>query len=99
MFAQSVNSQSMYETKESSRGVTAVALLIGLLLGGLFNWFWSDLPFLAMAAMWPLGVAIGLIVVALASHRLRGEAQWGMALAGQGIGVLSIALIFVASVL
>ncbi len=99
MFAQPINNQSLYETKESSRGFTAVALLIGLLLGGLFNWLWSGLPVLAMVAMWPLGVAIGLIVVALASHWLRGEARWGLALAGQGIGVLAIALIFIASLL
>lgn len=97
MFAQPVNNQSLYETKESGRGLTAVAILLGLLLGGLFNWFWSGLPFLAMLAMWPLGVAIGLIVVGLVSHWLRGEAQWGLALAGQAIGVLAIALIFTAS--
>ncbi|MCB8983727.1 MAG: hypothetical protein H6659_07890 [Ardenticatenaceae bacterium] len=99
MFAQPVNNHSLYETKESGRGVTAVAVLMGLLLGALFNWFWAGLPFLAMVAMWPLGVAIGLIVVALASRWLRGEARWELALAGQGIGVLAIALIFIASLL
>jgi len=99
MLAQPVNNQSLFETKESGRGVTAVAILIGLLLGGLFNWFWAGLPFLATVAMWPLGVGIGLIVVALVSHRLRGEAQWGLALAGQAIGAVANALIFIASMI
>ncbi|MBP6469171.1 MAG: hypothetical protein KBE23_05635 [Chloroflexi bacterium] len=99
MFAQPFSNQSLYETKESGRGATAVAVFVGLLLGGVFNWLWSGLPFLAALAMWPLGLAIGLIVVALASRWLRGEAQWGMALAGQAIGVLAIALVFVASII
>ncbi|MBK8987050.1 MAG: hypothetical protein IPM39_13395 [Chloroflexi bacterium] len=97
MIAQPFNNQSLYETKESGRGVTAVAITIGLLLGGMFNFLWSGLPWLVALAMWPLGVAVGLIITALAYQRWRGEAQWGLALAGQGIGVLAVGLIFVAS--
>ena len=97
MLAQPVNSQSHNHTNETGRSVTAVAIILGLLLGGMFNFFWAGLPWLVILAMWPLGIAIGL--VALASHRLRGEAQWGMALAGQAIGVVAIALIFVASMI
>lgn len=99
MFAQPANNQSLYTTKESGRGITAVAILFGLLLGGLLQMLWSGLPWLTSLAFWPLGLAISLILVALLSPRWRGEAQWGLALAGQASGVLAIGLIFVASVL
>jgi hypothetical protein len=94
MLAQPFSGQ-VIEKQETGNRLTAVAILIGLLVGGLFNWVWGGLPGLASLAVWPLGVAIGLIGVALVNGRRTGETPWGMALVGQAIGVLAVGLIFV----
>jgi hypothetical protein len=94
MLAQPFSGQ-VIEKQETGNRLTAVAVFVGLLIGGLGNWVWVGLPWLASLALWPLGLAVGLIAVALVSYRWNGEAQWGMALAGQAIGVLAVGLIFV----
>ncbi len=99
MLAPSVNNQTMFNENDSGRMVTAVALVVGLLLGGALNWLWSGLAFLAALALWPLAQSVSFIAVALISYRLRGEAQWGLALVGQGLGVLAVGMFFFASVL
>jgi hypothetical protein len=87
-------------SKESGRhSETAVAVIIGLVLGGVFTFLWSSLPLLAVIGMWPLALAISMIGVSLISNSRREESEWGMALAGQALGVIAIALIFAASVM
>lgn len=88
-------SGKVIEKQETGNRLTAVAILIGLLMGGLFNEVGSGLPWLASLAVWPLGLAIGLIGVALVTGYRTGETPWGMALVGQAIGVLAVGLIFV----
>jgi hypothetical protein len=90
---------NLYNEESESNSVTAVAIIAGLVLGGVFTFLWNGLPLLAAVAMWPLGLAIGLIGAALVSKWLRGEPAWGLALAGQVLGVLSIGLIFAASIM
>jgi hypothetical protein len=97
MLAPSVNNQTMYNANESGRMVTAVAILIGLLAGGALNMLWDGLPLLAALAMWPLGLAVSFILVALVHYRRTGDGQWGLALAGQALGVLAVAMFFFAS--
>lgn len=87
-------------SEETGRGSeTAVALMSGLVLGGVFTFLWHGLPLLALIGMWPLALAISLIGVSLISNSCREESEWGMALAGQALGVVAIALIFAASVI
>ena len=78
---------------------TAVAVIVGLVLGGVFTFLWNSLPLLAVIGMWPLGLAIGFIGVALINNRRRTQSEWGLALAGQALGVIAIGLIFAASVM
>lgn len=92
-------SANSYSENRSQNTTTAVALLAGLVLGGMFTFLWHSLPLLAVIGMWPLGLAIGFIGVAIISNRRRDEAEWGMALIGQALGVLGIALIFLASII
>ena len=88
-----------YSEESGRSSVTAVAVIMGLLLGGAFTFLWNGLPLLAAAALWPLGLAIALIGAALVSKWLRGKPAWGLALAGQALGVLAIGLIFAASIM
>lgn len=88
-----------YSEDRTQNSTTAVALLAGLGLGGVFTFLWNSLPLLAVIGMWPLGLAISFIGVTIISNRRRDEPEWGMALAGQALGVIGIALIFLASVM
>lgn len=90
---------SYSEERGQNNSTTAVAVIIGLVLGGLFTFFWNGLPLMAGAGMWLLGMAIGFIGVAIISNRRREQSEWGMALAGQALGAIGIALIFLASVM
>lgn len=88
-----------YSEERGQNSTTAVAVVAGLVLGGLFTFFWNGLPLMAVAGMWLLGLAIGLIGVAMISNRRREQSEWGMALAGQALGAIGIALFFLASVM
>ena len=90
---------SYSEERGQTNSTTAVAVIAGLVLGGLFTFLWNGLPLMAVAGMWLLGLAIGFIGVAIISNRRREESEWGMALAGQALGAIGIALIFLASVM
>jgi hypothetical protein len=86
--------------EETGRGLeTAVAVIIGLVMGGVLSLLWHGLPLLAVIGMWPLALAMSMIGVSLISNSRREESEWGMALAGQALGVVAIALIFAASVM
>jgi hypothetical protein len=61
------------------------ALLAGLLLAAGFS---------TLIASWlvsaGLGTAVGLIATALIAKQLTGQSQWGMVMAGQVVGMLTI---------
>jgi hypothetical protein len=103
MFAHFVQSLTADKTtdwlKVKLHKPTAVSLLLGLGLGGLLIALLPPLPFLAMLAIWPLGMAISLIAVPLVLFRLRGQALWDMVIWGQAVGVVAVVLLFVASLL
>jgi len=87
-------------SKESGQiSVTAVAVVLGLVLGGVFNLIWQGLPLLTLLGMWLLALAISFIAVTLINNRRSVESEWGLALVGQMIGMLAVCLIFIASVL
>ena len=88
-----------YSEERGQNSTTAVAVIVGLVLGGVFTFLWNSLPLLAVIGMWPLGLAIGFIGVALVNNMRREESEWGMALAGQALGVIAIGLIFAASIM
>ncbi len=88
-----------YSKQRGQNSTTAVAVIGGLVLGGVFTFLWNGLPLMAVAGMWLLGLAIGFIGVALINNMRREESEWGLALAGQALGVIAIGLIFVASVM
>ena len=73
------------------------ALLGGLALGRLSAYLWPQLPALAALAMWILGLAVALILVALIHYRLRRQPLWELAILGQLLGVAGTALLVVAS--
>ena len=91
--------QNSYSEERGQNSTTAVAVVGGLVLGGLFTYLWNGLPFMALVGMGLLGLAISLIGVAVVSNRRREESEWGMALAGQALGAVGIALMFLASVM
>jgi hypothetical protein len=91
--------QNSYSEERGQNSATAVAVITGLVLGGVFTFLWSSLPLLAVIGMWPLGLAISFIGVALINNRRREESEWGLALAGQALGIVAIGLIFAASIM
>lgn len=89
-----------YNHEEEGRfSITAVAILIGLFLGTMFNLIWQGLPLAAMAGMGFLGLAISFITVTIVHNQFRQESEWGLALVGQVLGVLAVGLIFIASII
>lgn len=88
-----------YSEERGQNSTTAVAVIVGLALGGLFAFLWNGLPLVAVAGMGLLGLAIGFIGVAIISNRRREQSEWGMALAGQALGMLGIAFVLFASVM
>lgn len=81
------------------RRATAVTLVSGLLLGALFNLLWPHFPLLARVGLWPLG--LGVVCVGRVLGQLsRGSAPaWGLAIAGQALGLLGLGLLFLAQLL
>ncbi|MBE2222505.1 MAG: hypothetical protein IAF02_13240 [Anaerolineae bacterium] len=88
-----------YSEETGHNSTTAVAVIVGLVLGGVFTFLWNGLPLMAVAGMWLLALAIGFIGVAIISNRRRETSEWGIALVGQVLGAIGIALIFLASVM
>lgn len=85
------------QLKSQVPATAVIAVLVGLGLGGLFTLLWSPAPGLQSLAVWPAGIGMGLIAVAVISARLRQEPQWGMAILGQLLGLIAIALLLIAS--
>lgn len=87
-------------SKDSAQNPTmAVAVIIGLILAVGFNILWQGLPFLAVIGMGLLGLAISFIGVTILQNRNREDAEWGLALVGQVLGMLAVSLIFFASIM
>jgi len=84
------------ESKSWRPGPALIAIFFGLGLGSLSTVTWSSVPFLVALARWPAGLAIGLLVVALAGRRRLGPARWDLMLAGQLLGLLAASLFFFA---
>lgn len=74
-----------------------LAVAGGLALGRLANYLWPRLPFLGAVAMWVLGLAAAMILVALINYRLRRQPLWGLAILGQLLGVVGTTLLVIAS--
>lgn len=74
-----------------------VAAIAGAVLAGLL--FLSSLPLLAAGGLWLLGLALVLIAYTFAANRQVETPEWGMALVGQGLGLLGMALLLGASLL
>lgn len=87
--------------EESSRSAlprpTRTALLVGLALSALFtSWVAGNVPLVTLA-MWPLGLALGLLSVGLFRLRSKGDMLPGMLIGGQFLGVVAITLLLIAS--
>lgn len=89
-------SQSIEKTRKPN--TAAIATLFGLAFGTLLV-FLGKFSGLVAAAMWPLGVAIGLMAASWLSYRYQGEAQWGMAIAGQLLGAVATGMLFIAAMI
>ena len=88
-----------YSEERGQNSTTAVAVIAGLVLGGMFSFLWNGLPLMGVAGMWLLGLAIGLIGLSIISNRHREQSEWGMGLAGQALAAIGIGLIFVTSLM
>ena len=76
---------------------TSKAVLVGLILAALFTvWGPRDIA-LATLAMWPLGLALGMLGVGLFRLRSKNDVRWHMLIVGQLLGVVAITLLFIAS--
>jgi hypothetical protein len=73
------------------------AFLIGILIGGLFIISWPNHAALAILAALTSGLALGLLMVGLFHLRRYGNPLWSMLIGGQVLGVVTIALLFFAS--
>lgn len=89
-------SQSIEKTRKPN--TAAIATLFGLAFGTLLV-FLGKFSGLVAAAMWPLGVAIGLMAASWLSYRYQGEARWGMAIAGQLLGAVATGMLFIAAMI
>jgi hypothetical protein len=94
MFTQLAQSQAISKQHLQFPTTLTVTLLFGAALGRLFTFIWPQLPTLAAVGMWPMGTAVAMIMVALASFHLRQKPLWSFAIGGQCLGVAAAALIF-----
>lgn len=77
---------------------TAVTLIFGLGLSALLQWLLACPP-LAVFGLWLLGPALALIAGALIRHHILHESPWHLALLGQALGMVGIALLLLASLI
>ena len=74
-----------------------IAAVVGLGSGALLTFLFNFVGLVALA-MWPLGLAIGLIATGYVSGRLRHKTHFGLLLVGQMLAILGIGLILVAAI-
>ncbi|PID85114.1 MAG: hypothetical protein CSA11_02125 [Chloroflexi bacterium] len=91
--------QNSYSEERGQKSTMSVTLIVSLVLGGAFMFLWHGLPLMALAGIGLLGLAIGLIGMSVITNYRREESEWGVALAGQVLGAVGIALIFLTSVM
>lgn len=77
--------------------VPAISVTVGLALGLVFSWLWPDVSGLAAWALWPLGMATGLISVTLLASVLAGRDHWDLLIVGKAFAVAGAILLFVSS--
>jgi hypothetical protein len=78
---------------------TVIALATGSTLSWLLTLAFAHLDGLAALALWPLGWAIGLVLVSASKSATYGESNWGMLVTGQVLAVIGVLLLFLATLL
>lgn len=73
-----------------------VAVLLGAGLGLLFSQMIPHLDGAAALALWPLGLALGALVVGLGTMAGGGETVWGLVFSGQALGAITLLLLLLA---
>ncbi len=73
------------------------AVIIGLMFGYLFSTIWSAFSGLAALALWPLGIALGLVGTALITSLVARQTFWGLLIAGKLLIFIGTSLLFFAS--
>jgi hypothetical protein len=94
MFAQYPPSISVRKA-QSAQYVPWTTAVCGLLLGSLLTWLLPQVVGLGAAGLWLLGMAIATLGSGLLTMRGSGEAQWGLLLLGQVLGVTAVGLLLV----
>lgn len=74
-----------------------IAILCGLIVGGLFSWMWSGLSGVANFAFWPLGLALAFVFMSFIAIKQQGSMRWDLLFIGQIFGVIGATLLFFAS--
>lgn len=77
--------------------MTPIAVLLGTGCGFMLSWLWPMVTGLAAWALWPLGMAIGLIGVTLFASLLVGQTHWELLIIGKLFAVLGAFLLFLSS--
>ena len=83
-------------------GTRGKATLVGLLLGAAAVWLLGPVSPLGLGGLMLLGVAVAYVLVPLSTAVGRAAdntPDWGLALIGQGIGLVGIAALFFASLI
>ena len=78
--------------------LSIISVLLGLLFGAFFSWLWSDLSGMASLALWPLSLALALVLTTFLSARNQRELRWDLLFAGQISGVIGAAIFLFASI-
>ncbi|MFQ5419991.1 MAG: hypothetical protein ACE5FD_14800 [Anaerolineae bacterium] len=74
-----------------------LSLIIGTALSGLFSLGWTRITGISAVAMWLLGFSMGFLLMSWFHLRRQRLTAWGLAVAGQLLGVMGISLLLIAS--
>ncbi len=77
--------------------VYLVAVLIGLMFGYLFSTIWTAFTGLAAFALWPLGIALGLVGTTLVTSLVSRQTFWELLIVGKLLIFIGTSLLFFAS--
>lgn len=93
------NSDLVNETRTAVPVWPLTAVFVGGVMGVCIHWLWPGFTGLAYWAIWPISIAMGLLLVTLISARWTHELRWDMLIAGKLLGILGAIMFFGASFL
>ncbi|MCP5099262.1 MAG: hypothetical protein GY943_27225 [Chloroflexi bacterium] len=97
MIAPFKQTSALFNLAERVSILPIIAVVTGIGFGFLFAQLWSGYAGLAALALWPLGLAMGLILTTLVASLVSQVTNWDLLIAGKVLALIGILLFFISS--